>query len=240
VAYTKIIQAGNSIEQWTYEREPNPDRLNRKKPRTKAIFRLERRADNIVRCRNSFRRLVQANLSEANPPALLTLTMAEIVEIGDAYRAYTLFCKRLRGVYGSGISWIAVPEFQKRGAVHFHILIFGLPYEAIRNERRTRDLANIWGLGFCDIKKTDGSGKLASYLAKYMSKAMHDIRLMGKRGYSASRNVLRPVSLNSPFQIRVFRDVWGLAGDNGLVREREYGTLFLGRCVYKQFTVETP
>lgn len=238
MAYTKIIQSGSIIEQWTYEKEPNPDRLVRKKPRIRRTIHRERRADNIKKCKAAFTRLVRANLSPSKPPFLLTLTMRSIVSIDEAYRSYTAFGKRLRTRYGQGISWVAVPEFQKRGAVHFHVLVFDLPYEAYSNERRTRSLANLWGEGFCDIRKTDASPKLASYLGKYMSKAMQDLRLVGKRGYSASRNVLRPVSLNTAFSVRTFRELWGLTGDNSLVKEREYDTMFLGRCIYKQFNVE--
>lgn len=168
----------------------------------------------------------------------MTLTMRDIVEIGEAYKLYTAFGKRLRYMHGNEMSWIAVPEFQKRGAVHFHVLVWGLNDEAIANERNTRALASLWGHGFIDIVKTDGNARLASYLAKYMSKAMHDIRLVGKRGYSASRNVLRPVSLVSPFQVRFITQHFGLGGDNApLTRERSYETMYMGRCVYKQFSV---
>jgi hypothetical protein len=165
--------------------------------------------------------------------------MRDVVSVAEAYKAFTAFGVKLRRQLERDISYIAVPEFQKRGAVHFHVLVFGLGNEAITAERRTRFFANLWGHGFLDLLGTDGSPKLASYLAKYMSKAMHDRRLVGKRAYSASRNVLRPVLANTALQLSVCFADWGLnTVDNPIAMQKEYDTLFLGRCVYKQFIVE--
>jgi len=237
MAYIKVIQSGDLVEVFKYDRSPPLKRRSSNKPRRRRLRNVSRRADSIVACRKQFVRLVRANLSESNPPALLTLTMREIVDISDAYKAYTLFCKRLRTQYGEDLSWIGVPEFQKRGAVHFHMLLFGLPYEAYKGERRSRRIASLWGHGFVDIIKTNGNARLSTYLGKYMSKAMHDRRLIGKRAYSASRNVVRPVSLNSRFQITTAFEEWGLTVDNEVVSERQYGTLFLGRCVYQTYRI---
>ncbi|ARM72089.1 hypothetical protein LMxysn_0454 [Listeria monocytogenes] len=45
--------------------------------------------------------------------------------------------------------YIAVPEMQKRGAYHFHILLFGLPYI------HTSKYAKIWKNGFVKINKVE-------------------------------------------------------------------------------------
>ena len=37
-------------------------------------------------------------------------------------------------------------------------------------ERKDRVLANLWGEGYVDATKTDGSGRLASYISKYITK----------------------------------------------------------------------
>lgn len=237
MAYTKVIQSGNLVEEWVYEREPSPKSHIQLKPRRKRILQ-ERRPDHIIKCRKDFTRLVRANLNPQWPPALMTLTMRDIVDISDAYKLYTAFGRKLKKHYGDEIAWIAVPEFQKRGAVHFHVLLFNFHDSHIKSERRTRRMAGYWGHGFVDLVKTDGSEKLSGYLAKYMSKAMSDHRLVGKRAYSASRNVLRPVSLNTPFQIKFAKQIWGLAVDNSPLQEREYSTMFLGKCVYKSYLID--
>jgi len=263
MTYTKAIQSGTLFEIWEYERAPNPDRLIRRKPRIRRVFRRERRADSILKCKASFVRLVRANLGQERPPALMTMTMHGIEDVDVSYRAYTLFGKRLRTMFGSHLSWLAVPEFQKRGAVHFHVLIWGLPPElpclysesfytdkvgkrhrkhvcpkTRKCERNTRSLVPIWGHGFLDIVETDDNPRLSSYLGKYMSKAMHDKRLLGKRAYSASRNVLRPVSLNTSVSISIAKDVLEVPVDNPPLQEREYDTMYLGRCVYKSYSLE--
>jgi len=238
MAYLKVIRSGTMVETYLYERPPSPKRMIQK-PRRKRIIPQERRKDHIDRARNAFRRLVRANLSTTAPPALVTLTIHDAeIDIGEAYKAYTQFAKYFRRKYGQKVSLIAVPEFQKRGAVHFHILVFNWPYEAYKNERSTREVAGLWKLGFVDVKRTDGNEKLSSYLAKYMSKAMSDYRLIRKRAYSASRNVVRPVSLNTPLQTSFVTKEWGLGVDNFPVQERDYGTMWLGRCVYKQYTLK--
>jgi len=238
MAYIKVIQSGEFVEVFKYDRSPPLKRRPPDRPRRKRLRNVSRRADSIVACRKQFVRLVRANLRQDNPPALLTLTMREIVDMGDAYKAFTAFGAKLRREYGGDVSYIAVPEFQKRGAVHFHMLLFGLPYEAYKSERSNRRIATLWGHGFVDIIKTNGNPRLSNYLGKYMSKAMHDSRLIGKRAYSASRNVVRPVSLRTGFQIRTAFEEWGLTVDNEVVSQREYGTLFLGRCVYQTYVIQ--
>jgi len=237
--YLKVIQSGTLIETYEYERPPSPARLVGRQPRRKRIIPQERRPDAIIRCRNAFRRLVRANLTPESPPALLTLTLRDKeIDISDAYKLYTVFVQRFRRKYGKEVAMIGVPEFQKRGAVHFHILVFNLPYETYKNERSTRAIASLWGGGFVDIKRTDGSEKLASYLAKYMSKAMSDYRLIRKRAYSATRNVLRSVSFNTPFQTKLALELLELSPDSSPLQEREYATMWLGRCVYKQYQMK--
>lgn len=235
--YVKLIRSGTDVETWSYEKAPNPQRLEVARKRGRRISSNVRRSDNIAKCRDSFRRLVRSNLKLDNPPGLCTLTFRDVVDISAGYRAYTEFVHKIRRIFGEQVSLIAVPEFQKRGSVHFHVLMFDFPYERIATERSTRYFARLWGHGFVDVVQTDGSPKLSTYLAKYMSKAMHDSRLSGKRAYSATRNVLRPVSLNRPHEIVWAYREWELSTPSSLVRSREYDTLFLGRCVYKQHLI---
>jgi len=259
--YTKVIQSGDLVEEWTFERAPAPKKAP--KPRIKRVFRQERRLDNVKRSANAFRRLVRANLRPGATPALMTLTTALNEDIDAGYKYFTLFGKQLRKNFGNELVWVAVPEFQKRGAVHFHVLIWGLPPEipcvlsrefytdktgkkhrkhvCLKGsgcERNTRTLAPLWGRGFLDICETDGNTRLSSYLAKYMSKAMHDKRLVGKRAYSATRNIVRPSSFNTPFQIRLAYEAISLGVDNSPFKTKEYDTLFLGRCVYKSYLID--
>lgn len=243
--YQKIIRSGNVVEIYTYDKEPPPYR-----PRKKTKFKNPRRRyKNVQSSRASFFRLVQANVCRSSPPAFLTLTMREVVSLGEGWRAFKKFFLRLQYNSDTRIRYIAVPEFQKRGAVHFHCLVFGFTHEEIIGERLTRRIAKLWGHGFVDIRPSDGSPALAGYLAKYMSKAMFDERLSGKRAYSASRSLLRSVSLRSKTAISLIEAE--IAGarigfhgeieegvDKPLLPEKEvqYMTKWLGSCNYKRYT----
>jgi len=89
-------------------------------------------------------------------------------------------------------------------------------------------------MGFVDVVQTDGSPKLASYLAKYMSKAVQDYRILRAKAYVSSRNCLRSVSIQNEAVFDLFREK--LTVDKKLAREKEYGTKWLGRCIYKLYS----
>lgn len=241
MSYTKVIRAGDLVEEYEYQFEPAFKDLKKKRDRKPRFLRVSRSEANIKASRRSFHRLVRSNLGFGRLPILLTLTYADNVkDIDVSNKELNKFGKRLRRAFGSEISWISVPEFQKRGAVHYHMLLFGVSHEYVKSERRTRYLADLWGQGFVDVITTDGSPKLATYLAKYMSKALADSRLIGKRGYSASHNIVRPVFLNTPCEIAFARDDWEFGGvDNPPTKRRIYDTKWLGRCDYKRYLIKS-
>jgi hypothetical protein len=239
--YTKLIRAGDLVEEYTYQFEPAFKDLRKPRERIKRFTKVSRSEANIKSSRRSFHRLVRANLgSDRPPPILMTLTYSDnVTDIDISNKIFNTFTKRLRYDLGKDISWISVPEFQKRGAVHYHVLLFGVSHEYVKSERSTRYFASLWTRGFVDVITTDGSSKLATYLAKYMSKALADFRLIGKRGYSASHNILRPVFLNTPFQVEYAREDWSIGGvDNPPDKRRIYDTKWLGRCDYKRYTIQ--
>jgi len=245
--YTKIIKSGNILEVYTYESDP-PEYRPRKKSRHKNPKRYKR---NVERARASFIRLVQANLGAGKRPAFLTLTMREIVPLREGWSAFQKFGAKLRRFAPGRLNYVAVPEFQKRGAVHFHCLVWGLTDEEINTERNTRRIAKLWGYGFIDIRSSDGSPKLAGYLAKYMFKAMWDERLNGQKSYSSTRSLMRSVSLKT--KTAVYYMEREIAGDrinsDGTIsqgvdkplvpeKEREYSTKWLGKCNYKVYNLK--
>lgn len=263
--YRRIVQTGNLIEVFDYEKEPAAVVLGAAFKGGKSVKRRRgrglsvRSASSVNRAIQSFWRIVRGNLSNS-PPALLTLTMRDILALGDAWKCYTTFGQKLKRVFGKDVAWIAVAEFQKRGSVHFHVLIWGLPAElpcilggkyvdksgkkhrqhlcpAERKcERSLRLLAGFWSHGFLDIAETDGAPKLATYLSKYMSKSMRDERLFGSHSFSASRNIVRPVRYATSTALDFISKEFGIEDvDNYPSYEREYATMWLGRCKYRRF-----
>lgn len=146
------------------------------------------RVDNINRSRKNLRRLVQSNEKRLNK--FLTLTFAENeTDIKKANKKFEKFIKRLRYKFGD-IQYIAVPEYQKRGAVHYHIII-NLPYIP---KKKLDDLRKIWGNGWIDLQKCKSfSGDIGVYLSKYITKDYIQSKNFKQRKYFVSSKVRRPL-----------------------------------------------
>lgn len=247
MGYNKIISYGNTLEVYEYEKDifrlvggtrrnhaptdvhvgmgtGGEDTLSDQGSEEKRA----KRTDNARRASMAFRRIVSANLGGSSTlPTLVTLTYKDnFTDLAGAYQHLTAFIQSLRYRYGRTFSYILVPEFQKRGAVHFHALFWGLPEEVLLKERRDRTFFRLWGHGFVFIKHTDGNEKLAFYLSKYFTKTFLDPRLMNQKSYVASRNIKRPLVQKGPFIISYLLDEYGVTEPP--VVDRSYQTTWLG------------
>jgi len=253
MGYAKVIHYGNYVE--TYDYEGNIRNNGRKKRANEMSGNSEdisagrkdiaessqqkedRRKDNARRSVLAFKRLVAANLGEFNKPILLSLTYAENIEsIEQGHEDFNAFARNIRHRFGPQIRYICVAEWQKRGAIHFHTLLWGLSTSLVETERSTRLFASLWKQGFIDLVQTDGSQKIASYLSKYMAKAFLDPRLRGKKAYIASRNILRPVIDKNTLLLPYFYGYKGIDLSTAItLHEKEYETLWLGKGRYKLY-----
>lgn len=249
--YNRAIVSGNVLEIYEYEKDI-PLFRNKRKRSTSSIDvpsvvsdrkdilserELGRRRSSSGRASLAFRRLVSANLIGTDRPILLALTYAEnFGDLRGAYKDFTTFIQALRYRFGKDFRYVAVPEFQKRGAVHFHALFWGLPSQLVLSERSTRFIAGIWGHGFVDVVQTDGNIKISGYLSKYMAKAFIDPRLSGCKAYVGSRNILRPLAQSFSGNLWAFLKEWGV--DKPSIINREFMTLWLGRCQYRYYLLD--
>lgn len=254
MGYNKLIIYGKNIESYQYENDVffngrqgkrisrvfrSDDLVSvlstvRKNDRVRAVEQ-KRRADNAKRASVAFRRIVSANLAESHNPIFLTLTYANYID--DPARGYSdfrAFISALRYRFGKKFRYVAVPEFQKSGRIHFHALLWDLPESLVDTERQTRFVASLWGLGFIDMIRTDGHEKLAGYIAKYMSKVFCDVRLKNNRAYVCSRNIKRPEFLGGVENISWVLDDY-LGVDNYPLQTKEFLTQWLGKCIYKHY-----
>jgi len=265
MGHIKIIESGDTLEIYRYERELPKRRHTYKKRDPRPVRRYRsRRLDNVGRLKKGFARLVRVNLARDSDVTLLTLTMARRVRLSTAYGYFTGFAHCLRKKLGKDFQYIAVPEFQKKGRVHFHCIVWGLSDELILNEgstgkgikgkRRfaewldkkgygierlgnTRFLQRIWGYGFCDLTPTDGSSKLASYLSKYMSKAVFDKRILSQKAYVSSRGIVRPMQTSLHEVGGYAKELWGVDESN-LTYSRDFDSMWLGRCNYQVYNLK--
>jgi hypothetical protein len=98
-------------------------------------------------------------------------------------------------------------------------------------ERKTRILAKLWGEGFVDARKTDGSPKLGYYISKYITKGA------GQTLFNAMR-ILR-ISHGFPKQIEldgsVAEELARRYADEIPVKTWEGDSPFLGTIVKKTY-----
>jgi len=261
MAYNKVIIYGRNFELYKYEREPGLFRSERKSTAINVSSGLRddgtsvlglrttwseskkvKRKDNTIRAQLAFRRLVAHNLQGCQNPLFITLTYRKNQrEISEGFRDFTSFTQSLRYKFGLSFKYICVPEFQKRGAVHFHALFWGVSKELLGVQRDWPDNAidcYYWDYGFVFVKNTDGHIRIANYLSKYMAKAFQDPRLSNQKAYCGSRNLLRPYSDSvSDFALSYVMEDW-LGVENFPIVKRHYMTQYLGSCDYQRYIIK--
>lgn len=145
--------------------------------------KLDYRGKSNIRARNTLRRLALANFS--NRSKFLTLTFRDnVTDLETANKEFKRFIRKMRTLLGE-FKYIAVIEFQKRGAIHYHVLL-DIRYV------KAKVLEEAWGNGFIKINRIDHVDNIGAYVVKYMTKEDADERLIGKKMYQCSRNLERP------------------------------------------------
>jgi len=254
MGYAKVVKYSNIIEIYTYEEDIRPITrksrelqvarrnqsvaLSRKDPVEQEKSYQRKRKDNARRLFGTFRRLISANLGESENPIFASFTYAEYTDDPNkGHSDFNSFARALRYRFGQHIRYIAVPEYQKSGRLHFHALLWGLPLGVVRAERSTRMVASLWKQGFVDLKETDGHEKLAFYMAKYMAKAHTDKRLFMKKSFIASRNIKRPVVDKRAIVIQhIYENELSTAEPS---KDIEFETQWLGTGRYRLYELST-
>jgi hypothetical protein len=128
----------------------------------------EKRTDNVQELRASFakmRALINTNCTDVARLRWVTLTYRENMrDLQQLYRDYCAFMKRLRRRWGS-CEYIAVPEPQRRGAWHLHVILI---YPERAPFLPNAELREVWGHGFVRVQKLDGVDNVGAYLSAYL------------------------------------------------------------------------
>lgn len=195
-------------------------------------------ANNNQRRRDTIRRLAVSNFSSEHDK-FLTLTFKEnITDIKVANNLFKKFIMKLKYNYGlDKLKYLAVIEFQKRGAIHYHVLLH-IPYIP------HKELQELWGHGFVFINAIKHVDNLGAYILKYMTKDNEDIRLVGQKGYLKSRGLVEPrvfqnENIKDKQDADSFLKIQEQFKDENIseykVYESSFDTEFLGTCKYKQY-----
>jgi len=147
----------------------------------------------ISRTRVALFRLVNCNLHQYGKikPTFCTLTYKKNeTNRKKASSDLRLYHQRLSYYTNTSLRYVAIPEFQKRGAIHYHVIYFNLPFVPVQILTK-----EIWGHGNVDIHILRKIKNIASYVAKYISKETLDKRHKGHRLLITSRNLKRPITI---------------------------------------------
>lgn len=149
------------------------------------------------------RRLVDCNYDDKS--SFLTVTFKDnITDIKLAHREFDNFMKRFkRYLKRTKIKYIATWEKQKRGSIHYHIILFDVPFI------KASKMEEIWGNGFIKINKIAKSVKqweIGVYLTKYFVKDI-DKKQRYSNAYSKSTNLIEPVEYRERLDLDDVNDI---------------------------------
>jgi hypothetical protein len=193
----KAVIAGNQIEIYEYEKSVIYGYKDIKKGSKgrQAVASDEDKEINrekvFKRARTNLRRLINANIESDSK--FLTLTFKDnITDLDLANKEFKKFIMRLNYNFKIKTKYSCVVEFQKRGAIHYHVILYNLNGKVDLNK-----LSDIWGNGFIKLNKIKGVDNVGAYVCKYMTKSDDD-RLKGKKMYFNSRNLNKPTEIKEP------------------------------------------
>lgn len=202
----KAVVCGNNLTLYQYSRQviygvSIPKRA--RQPRKNVIRRISKIG--LSHTKKALRQVLESNANmhfnqnrEPFKPIFITFTFKENVQdLTKANYEFRKFIQRFNYQYFNSskyLQYVAVPEFQKRGAVHYHVVFFNLPFiEKIYDKIR-----ELWGQGWTLVDTIKDINHLINYVSKYLSKGLIDERLFGRKKYFTSRGLLRP---------KIFRDM---------------------------------
>lgn len=111
--------------------------------------------------------------------SVLTLTSESYKRISDFHKAKTRLMLWLKRRYGLQY-YVSVSEYQKRSVIHYHIILFNVPYIP------KVDIEKEWGLGWVWIKEIDNLDGAMYYLLKYLSlvnKSQNHLRFVWSKSF---------------------------------------------------------
>jgi hypothetical protein len=199
--YQKLIISGPIFEWFTFHDKP----IFYGQGRNKGSLRIgskeptEKIADtSIYRAKSQIRRLISANAwqwgnddNRIYLPMFLTLTFKEnIQDLNITHKIFMKYIQRLNYFVNNKkittLKYVAVTEFQKRGAIHYHIIFFNLPYI---ERMRLLKLNKVWGFGFYNLEPVYNEKKMSNYISKYMYKNINNKVFFGRKKYLSSRRL---------------------------------------------------
>lgn len=196
----KIIKSGiytrvyvyNSVQYKTEKDSANPQSvaestIHREEEKNDTTY--IRFSSSLLRAKNNLIWLIDSNITDNSK--FLTLTfkdnISDFVYCNNCFENFLLNFKRK---FNYKLKYLAVREFQKRGAIHYHLVIFNNDYIDINL------LKECWKYGFIKLNKIDSPFNISMYISKYLTKSLANTRSItdykGLKAYSCSRDLIKP------------------------------------------------
>lgn len=187
------------------------------------------RDDSLVRTRNIVADLVHANNDIWE--SFITLTFKENITDRDfAYGKFKSYLKSLKRVFPE-LAYVCVPERQKRGAIHYHLLTnipcgSSLIPKRIEKKIFNKDKHKYYNMYYYDlpywshgyslafdcVNDVDQNFSFEKYVCKYMTKDLFDPTAFGRVKVLHSRNLAKPVKVNFSIDSLNFVDMLDMLG----------------------------
>lgn len=227
------------------------------------------RIKSIRRARNTVLRVINCN---PELKTFITLTFKDnVLDLDTANREFKKFAQRVNYALSVGamhtldnlnFKYVSVIEFQKRGAVHYHLLSnLCVDFEPRRGKRKTLSqkkfevyfAQHIWKNGFVDVEpitvnpdiNKDEVDNVGAYIVKYMTKDNDDIKLQGRKSYLMSKGLVRPTEVRtlsayvSNFGVEndYIEETYGLSNYQPNYKNTYYGD-YVGHVEFSEFNLK--
>lgn len=246
----KIIYSGDIVEIYEYSEgylkgyTLTENEINNRTGSESNSDDTDTRERSLKRAKANLRRLINSNIGQYGKEftaKFLTLTFKENVQdIKQANYEFKKFIKRLNyKIYGTkeaNLKYTTVIEFQKRGAIHYHTIIYNMPY------LKANDISNVWENGFIKINKIDDVDNVGAYVGEYLGQAdkgqgkdLTDDRLKGQKTHFSSRGLLKPIEITDK---KIVEQVAAALPNEKLSYSATFENEHLGNISYRQYNLK--
>lgn len=255
----KVVQCGDYIQLYFFDKiksKSNDDlkekTFNIKSVDTDNLYKVPSNEPKSILLSNAIRsNLACQRIAKTNRDSwesFITLTFAEnITDISKANKMFNSWVSNIRKLKPN-FKYLAVPEFQKRGAVHYHILSnLGLTDKDIILDQQIKKGKAVncdtlydvkfWKKGYVRVDFIKGDyKKIYGYICKYMTKDI-DNKLFGKKRYFYSQNLTKPsIEFLNLSNTRDFEYFKSLMKDKNLEYQSKYEDIYTKTTIeFKEF-----
>lgn len=158
----------------------------------------------------------------------VTLTFKEhITSFEIANNEFKKFIQRMNYKFKRNLKYLVVPEFTKKGRIHFHVIFFDLGYF------KQKELEETWKNGFVFINQIDNVDNVGAYICKYLSKDSK--ALTGKKSYFKSKNLKEPEIIENEKMIEQLQQA---LSSKQIKFNTIYENDYIGKVKYTQYVTE--